>query len=81
MRITAYKTSDGQLFLDEDKANSYQEDILGQLLDDFLPNDDRGNVTRVDRYSILMKQLKDPDLYKKITALYQTVEFMQIKEE
>jgi len=81
MEITAYKTSDGQIFENEGKAKAHQEDILGELLDAFLPYDDRGNVTATDRYNLLMKQLKDPDLYKKIKALYQTVEFMQEEDK
>lgn len=73
--IEAYQTSDGQIFTDDRKAKAHQEDIIGQLLDDFLPNDDRGNITRTDRYNILMKQLNDPKLKAKIAALYEAVMF------
>lgn len=75
--IEAYQTSDGQLFTDDRKAKAHQEDIIGQLLDDFLPADDRGNVTRVDRHNILMKQLKDDKLKAKITALYHAITFAE----
>lgn len=73
--VEIYKTSDGKLFECEDKAEDHQENIVGELLDGFLPNDDRGNVTQADRYNILMKQLKDPKLVDKLTALYNAVTF------
>lgn len=73
--IEAYQTSDGHIFTDEQKAELHQKDIIGQLLDDFLPHDDRGNVTQADRHNILMRQLHDPKLKAKIVALYEAVMF------
>lgn len=73
--LAAYQTSDGKLFTDESKAKEHQENLIGEALDDFLPYDDRGNVTRSDRHNILMKQLKDPDLKKKISNLYQILTY------
>jgi hypothetical protein len=75
--IEAYQTSDGQIFSDDRKAKSHQDDIIGEMLDDLLPNDDRGNVTRSDRHNILMKQLKDPKLKTKIKALYEALTFSE----
>jgi len=72
-----HKTSDGQLFEDERKARSHQEDIVGEMLDGLLPNDDRGNVTRSDRHNLLMKMLKDEDLVKKINALHHALSFTE----
>jgi hypothetical protein len=74
-QIEAYRTSDGRLFDDEDKARDHQTDIIGQLLDNLLPHDDRGNVTQSDRYNILTKQLSDPALRIKIAALHQALSF------
>ena len=67
--ITAYQTSDGSIFTDDRKAKSHQEDIIGEMLDGLFPNDDRGNVTRADRYNILMKMIADPELKNKISNL------------
>ena len=70
--IEAYQTSDGQIFNDERKAASHQEDILGEMLDDFLPDTDHG-MTRVCRHGLLMKQLRDPELKSKIQAIYRAL--------
>ena len=67
--ITAYETSDGKLFSSEQKATKHQADIIGEMLDGLLPYDDRGNVTRIDRFNLLTKMLGDPDLALKINAL------------
>jgi hypothetical protein len=75
--IEAYQTSDGLLFYNDKKAKEHEENLIGELLDDLLPNDDRGNVTRADRHNILMKQLKDTKLKSKITALYETLTFSE----
>ena len=73
--IEVYKTSDGRYFEDKRKAEEHRMNIIGELLDNFLPNDDRGNITTSDRYSILVKQLNDPELAKKVTALYMAVTY------
>ena len=69
--IEAYITSDGKLFTDEDKANEHQLNIVGELLDELLPNDDRGNVTRSDRFNLLTKMMNDePKLKSLINELH-----------
>lgn len=68
--IEAYETSDGTLFMDEIAARKHQEDIIGEMLDGLVANDNRGNVTRNDRFQILMNMLKDPDLKVKVAALH-----------
>lgn len=68
-QIEAYQTSDGKIFSTKLRAISHQEDIIGEMLDGLVAEDGRGNVTRSDRHSILMKMLKDPDLKKKIALL------------
>lgn len=73
--IDAYKTSDGEIFEQYNKAKEHQLDIIGELLDNFLPYDDRGNVTRSDRHNILMKQLEDEKLPDKIKSLYNAIWF------
>ncbi len=39
--VDAYKTSDGKLFEDYNKAFEHQQNIVGELLDELLPHDDR----------------------------------------
>lgn len=68
--VTAFRTPDDNLFLDENKAVEHLEDLIGQALDDLLPHDDRGNVTQNDRFNLLTKQLKDPKLKSKIATLH-----------
>ena len=68
--LEAYKTSDGQLFEDYDKAETHQMALIGEKLDGMLPHDDRGNVTQADRFNILTKMLADTQaLHKKIKDL------------
>jgi hypothetical protein len=76
-----YKTSDGKVFESKNKAFSHQEDLLGEALDSFLPCDDRGNLTRVDRHNILMKQLKDPELGLKLNNLVQLFEVLNAQSD
>ena len=71
--IAAYKTSDGLLFEDERKADAHQQDIIGECLDDLLADDGRGHVTRTDRFNMLLGTMKDPDLVRKVVALYKAV--------
>jgi len=75
--VEVYKTSKGRYFASERKAIGAQVDILGELLDDLLPHDDRGNVTSVDRHNLLMKMLKKDDLYALISDLALVIEHMQ----
>lgn len=71
--ITAFKTSDGVIFDNEKQAEAHQEDIIGTMLDDLVPYDERGNMTRLDRQNILTKMLSDPALKVKIKCLYQAL--------
>tara|TARA_R110001632_G_scaffold143859_2_gene260016 strand:- start:518 stop:805 length:288 start_codon:yes stop_codon:yes gene_type:complete len=75
--VEVYKTSKGRYFASERKAIGAQVDILGELLDDLLPHDDKGHVTYVDRHNLLMKMLKKDDLYALISDLALVVEHMQ----
>jgi len=68
--VTCFKTSDGKLFENNKKASDHQQDLIGEMLDGLLPDDDRGNLTRADRYNILMKMIKDPALKHKIENLH-----------
>lgn len=76
-----YKTSDGKMFESKNKALSHQEDLLGEALDDFLPYDDRGNLTSVDRHNILMKQLKDPELGTKLKNMVGLFEVLKAQSD
>lgn len=69
-QIEAYETSDGQIFTDEKKAASHQEDIIGEILDTLLQDDSRGNVTRNDRYSILTRTMAHPEFRQIVRKLY-----------
>ena len=75
IQTTCYKTSDGLLFEDDKKARDHQENILGEALDDLLPHDDRGNVTRIDRYNLLTKIMADAELSRKINAIHRAINF------
>lgn len=68
--VEAYQTSDGMIFLDEDKAKSHQEDVIGEMLDGLVADCPRGNLSRSSRYGILMAMLKDPELKNKIAKLH-----------
>ena len=70
VEVVAYETSDGLLFACERKANEHQADIVGALLDELLPHDDRGNITRIDRHNLLMKMLENDNLIKIINNLH-----------
>lgn len=74
--IDLYQTSDSQTFDCEDKALKHQVDLLGELLDGFLPHDDRGNVTQCDRHNLLIKQLKNPRIMSNIKQLSLMVDYM-----
>jgi len=75
--VEVYETSNGCYFASECEAIASQIDILGELLDDLLPHDDKGNVTYVDRHNLLMKMLKRDDLYSLISDLALVAEHMQ----
>jgi len=68
-QIEAYQTSDGQIFDDEDKAESHQTDIIGELLDGLILDDPKGQFSRIVRRRILLAILDDPNLKSKIADL------------
>jgi len=71
--VEAYMTTDDQLFICEMEAEKHQGDILGELLDELLPYDDRGNITRIDRHNILIKMLEGKDLKRIIKQINNTI--------
>lgn len=71
--ITAYQTTDGTLFGCRDAALSRQANIIGEALDALLC-DGGGNVTRSDRFRILLGTLKSSDLGDKVAALAEAVD-------
>ncbi len=73
--ITAYQTTDGRIFTDERSAKSHQQDLIGAALDNLVGNDNRGNITRVDRQSMLINTMKDPFFEGKVKALYNSLFF------
>lgn len=73
--ITAYETSDGMLFTDARKAKDHQDDIIGEALDDLIPIDTAGHITRADRHKMLISMLGDKDLKRKIAVLYAALTF------
>ena len=73
--VEVYQTSDSVYFKCADKAIKHQEDIIGEMLDDLIPHDDRGNITRVDRHNLLMKMLNDKELHLKIKELQTALEY------
>ena len=75
IEINCYKTSDGKLFESQKDAEKHQENILGEALDDLLPHDDRGNVTRIDRFNLLTKMMDDGKLIYKIAAIHNALNF------
>lgn len=68
--IDAYMIYNGDIFEDEEDAKKAELDLIGEALDGLLPFDDRGNITHVARHNLLMKQLEDKELKRKITNLY-----------
>ena len=73
--VELYQTSDSKTFADENKALEHQINILGELLDDLLPYDKRGNITRSDRQNLLIEQLKDKMLFNKLNVLSNVVNY------
>lgn len=75
--VYSFETSDGKLFTTGKEAKDHQTNIVGEILDSLLPHDDRGNVTQIDRYNLLIKQLKDPELLSKVKSLYEALTFSE----
>lgn len=76
--ITVYKTTDGELHVNEYEAIEHQTNLIGEALDDLVADDSRGNITRSCRHSLLMSTMNDDQFKKKVVALYTAV--MAIKE-
>ena len=74
-RISAYQTSDGQVFTNFTKASDHQTDIVGQMLDDLFADDPNGQFSRMVRRRILLAILDDPKLKDKIAALNSALQF------
>ena len=79
--IIAFQLSNGEIVINEGEAIRKQLDILGEALDGFLPYDDRGNVTQVDRFNILTKQMGDSSLRDKIDELHHILHHSGCEEE
>jgi hypothetical protein len=71
--IEAYQTSDGKLFTNYSAAEKHQADVIGEALDDLVQHDEKGNIYRGDRLSMLLNTMKHPDFKKKLATLYRHV--------
>jgi hypothetical protein len=58
-QIECYKTSDGRLFEDEDRAQSHEDDLIGEELDEFIRLHFDLDSRRSDIYRGLLKVLKN----------------------
>lgn len=76
--VTVYKTTDGELHVNEFDAIEHQMNLIGEALDDLIADDSRGNITRACMHSLLMNTMSDEQFKKKVVALYTAV--MAIKE-
>ncbi|MFO0358927.1 MAG: hypothetical protein ACK50N_00370 [Flavobacteriales bacterium] len=71
--IEAYQTSDGKIFTEEKAAIEHQADVIGEALDDLIQHDEKGNIYRGDRLSMLLNTLKHPEFKQKLKTLYSHV--------
>lgn len=71
--IEAYKTSDGKIFDNRDKAEDHQKDIIGELLDELVQDDNRG-MNRIDRYHMLINTLENPALPDIVARLHSAIQ-------
>lgn len=68
--LECYKTFDGQLFEDEDKAKEHDNDLLGQELDGLLKLAEI-EITRHQEYKALLKWMSNrKELKKSINLLH-----------
>jgi len=71
---TAYKTSDGRLFEDEDDANKAQADIVGECVNGLFKLFGL-DVSRNQEFRGCLAAMKHPDLFKEVDALYNALTF------
>lgn len=57
--IECYKTSDGKVFEDEDKARAHEDDLIGEELDEFFRLHFDLDTYRSDVFKGLLKAIKD----------------------
>ena len=68
--ITAYKTVDGKVFEDQDDAQKYMEDLLGEELDGLMRLS-KIALTRTDEYKLIMGWIaQEKELKKAINSIY-----------
>lgn len=60
-QMECYKTSDGLLFEDEDKAQAHEDDLIGEELDEFFRLHFEFDTRRSDIYRGILKVLKNKD--------------------
>lgn len=71
--IIAYRTTDGAIFENREKAVAHQNDIIGEILDTLIA-DIGGNITRVDRHKTLIATMESPEFLRNVTALYNALQ-------
>lgn len=62
--IEAYKSVDGKLFEDEDKAIAHDSDCIGEEFDALLQiaiSNSNGNITRIDQHRMCLTLLENKD--------------------
>ena len=75
IETSAYKTPDGSIFEDEDKAIKHYDDLLGEELDGLMRLS-RINLTRTDEYKLIVGWMAQPkELRKAINSIYKLVNF------
>jgi len=67
--VEAYQTSDGKLFIDEEKATRHQTDLIAVMADELVPVDDGGWMTYRARHRQVVKMLADPELRQKLVSM------------
>lgn len=73
--IAAYKTPDGLLFEDEEKAINHYRDLLGEQLDGLMRLS-KISLSRSDEYKLIIGWIDQPkELKKAINAIYALLDF------
>lgn len=55
--ITAYKTVDGVLFQDEEKAKEHEQNLLGAALEKLINLGDAGRLTQSEKFSMALRMM------------------------
>lgn len=77
IEVSAYKTPDGTIFEDEDKASKHYDDLLGEELDGLMRLS-KINLTRTDEYKLIVGWMAQPkELKKAINAIHALINFEQ----